>query len=75
MTKLAMDLCLKEIRKNDYPVKMTMVVHDQIDFTVREDFAEEWANILQTQMEKAAEVILNNRLLKAEPTITDVWTK
>lgn len=74
-TKLAMIFVRREIIDNNLPVKMVMVVHDQLDTICQEDFAEEWAKRLTFQMERAASKIITNGLLKADTNISKVWEK
>jgi DNA polymerase I len=75
MTKHALVLCYDYIKTNNIPVKLVMTVHDQIDTTCPRDYAEVWAAQLKNLMEKAAEHIMGNDLLKAEVDITDTWSK
>jgi DNA polymerase-1 len=75
MTKLALVYLYKRIKKHNYPVKIVMTVHDQIDTICPEYFAEEWKIYMTEEMEKAANKIIRNGLLKAETSITKVWSK
>jgi len=75
MTKVALVLIRRLIILNDLPVKLVMTVHDQIDTIVHKDFAQRWKVLLQKMMEKAAERILENGLLKAETEISKCWKK
>jgi len=75
MTKQAMIYIREEIRDNNWPVKMVMTVHDQIDTICHTDKAEEWKIRMTELMEKAALIIVTNGLLKSETEITDVWSK
>ena len=75
MTKYALVLLRGRIQTCKLPVKLVMTVHDQIDTMCHADYAEEWAETLKGIMEEAAEHILGNKLLKAEPTITTKWEK
>lgn len=56
-------------------VKFKMQVHDSIDTVAVDEYAEEWAPQLQRLMEEAALLVIPSGLLKAETTITDVWSK
>lgn len=75
MTKLALVYLHKTIRENNYPVKIVMTVHDQIDTICPEEFAEEWKVYMTHDMEKAANQIIKNELLKADTSITKFWSK
>ena len=75
MTKLALVYLYKTIKENNYPVKIVMTVHDQIDTICPEEFSEEWKVIMTEQMNKAANVIIPNGLLKSETSITKRWSK
>jgi len=75
MTKHALVLCNEYIKENNIPVKLVMTVHDQIDTTCEEHYAEEWAKKLTELMEQAATHIMGNTLLKAETEITKQWSK
>ena len=54
-------------------VQMFVQVHDEINLNSRDDYAELTAQKLTEFMEKAAEIVLNNTLLKAESEITKKW--
>lgn len=75
MTKLALIKVRDIIAQNNYPVKLVMTVHDQIDTVAHVDFAEEWSNILKETMEEAALHIIDNGLLKSDTNISNAWEK
>jgi len=77
MTKYAICLIKNYIEENGLAdrMKFCLPLHDEIRYIAREDFAEEALKIVIDKMEEAAEIILNNTLLKAEGEITDVWEK
>jgi DNA polymerase-1 len=77
MTKIAMIRLRNYLNKNNLRglVKPFAQVHDQIDFDCDNSVAEEWANILKREMEEAAFICLNNRLLKTAVQISDLWQK
>ena len=75
LTKYALYLVRNEIRRNNYPVKIVMQVHDQIDTICPREFAQEWRMKLKGLMEQAAITSIPEGLLKADVSITDVWTK
>ncbi len=75
MVKLALIKIRETIRKERLPVRLVMTVHDQIDTECEESYAKEWAIRLTSLMEQAADIILLDRSLKSETTITTVWSK
>jgi DNA polymerase I-like protein with 3'-5' exonuclease and polymerase domains len=77
MCKVAVILIYWYIHDNklEDKVKLKLQVHDQVDTVARADFADQWAPILTWLMEEAARVIIPTGILKAETTITDVWSK
>lgn len=77
MIKLAMIYIRRYINDNKLreTVKLSMDVHDEIVCEVRTEYAEEWAIRQQLLMEKAAKVIIPSGLLKAESSISQIWTK
>ena len=77
MTKLALVKVYDYIQKNNLSdsIKIVMTVHDQIDTICHKSMAEEWKDMLTELMEEAANVIIKNKLLKAETEISEVWKK
>jgi DNA polymerase I len=75
MVKEALILVRRYIKDNKLPVKIVMVVHDQIDTIVKEDYAQRWKGELQMLMERAALTIIPNGMLKADPQSSEVWEK
>ena len=75
MTKLALVLIHKHVKENNLPVKIIMTVHDQIDTICPQEYAEEWKILMTELMERAANTVIKNGLLKAETSITKVWSK
>lgn len=75
MTKIALIYIHDYIQKNNYPAKIVMTVHDQIDTIVRKSHASEWKNIVTRHMEKAGQLFIPSGFLKADTSINDKWTK
>jgi len=77
MTKWAICLLKNYIEENDlsHKMKFCLPLHDEVRYICHEEFADEALKIIIDKMEEAAELILGNRLLKAEGEITDVWEK
>ena len=76
-TKYAICLIKKHIEDHNLQdkIKFALPLHDELQYLVREDFAEEGLNLVIGKMEEAAEFILGNKLLKAEGSVTDTWEK
>ena len=75
MTKLALIYIREAIKKNNFPVKIVMTVHDQIDTICKIEFAEQWVDIMTRHMEDAALKVVTNGLLKADTNISKSWEK
>ena len=75
MTKLAMIYVREFIKKHNLPVKMVMTVHDQIDTICDDKQLEWWMEEFRKLMEKAANVVVTNELLKADVTSSKTWEK
>ena len=81
MTKLALVRIREYINEmlhwegDECPINVVMTVHDQIDTVCKEEYAEQWKNIMTTLMERAALMIVTNGLLKADTNISKTWEK
>ncbi|WP_428743109.1 DNA polymerase [Tenacibaculum sp.] len=77
MTKIAVVLLRREIdrAKARDKVKLFMQVHDQISTICRNDLVKFWEPVVTKTMELAAEIILHNKLLKAETQTSERWKK
>lgn len=75
ITKLAGILFTNWIDKNDYNdvVKLTNIVHDEINAEVKEEYAEKTALALSECMETAGDVWVKIVKLKATSVISDYW--
>ncbi len=76
ITKLAGILFKNWINKNEYSevVKLTNIVHDEINAEVKEEYAEETAIALSECMEKAGNVWVKIVHLKADSQIVNYWS-
>ena len=76
-SKTAMIYIKDFITKNnlDDKVHIVFMLHDAVVTEAREDFAEQWAEIMKELLESAHEINIPGRLIKAEMQITDYWTK
>ena len=75
MTKEAMCRIRQVIMDAEDEIKMVMVVHDQIDFIVRDDKLDKWTPFITEQMELAGKTIVQNGLLKSDTTTAKCWEK
>ena len=75
MTKLALILLYKEIKENNYPVRLIHQVHDEIQTEVKEEFAEEWATIMEKIMKEAAGAILKEVPMSVDCKVAGYWSK
>lgn len=75
MTKEAMCRIRQVIMDFEHEIKMVMVVHDQIDFIVRDDKLDKWTPFITEQMELAGKTIVQNGLLKSDTTTAKCWEK
>ena len=56
-------------------VRIAAAVHDELILLVKEDLADEWAEILKTTMEKAEAKWLGDVPALAEVSIGDKWSE
>ena len=75
MTKLALVYIYEYLADKNLPVKIVMTVHDQVDSICRDDYIEKWSKTLTYLMEKAANKVVTNGLLKADVNASKVWEK
>lgn len=73
MTKLALVLTYKYIKDNNFPAKIILQVHDEIQTEVKEELAEEWVAILNRLMVEAANVILKKVPMVVDCKAADSW--
>lgn len=71
--KLALVNAQRAINENQYPVNILLSVYDEIQTECREDFAEQWKEILQFIMEDSAKTIITEIPVVAECNIADYW--
>lgn len=75
MIKLAMIMIRDKIKTLDYPAYLVTQVHDEIGVEVREDKAEEWAEIQSELMRQAGAVIIPDFPMGVDYTISKEWCK
>ena len=69
------DLWLQVKKQGEDKVKIAAAVHDELILLVKEDLADEWAEILKTTMEKAEAIWLGDVPALAEVSIGDKWSE
>ena len=69
------DLWPKVKEQGEDKVKIAAAVHDELILLVKEDIADEWAEILKTTMEKAEAEWLGDVPALAEVSIGDKWSE
>lgn len=72
--KVAIIECQKEAKKVKY-AKFVLQVHDCLIYQIPEDKAEEWKEIQESCMIKAAQKIVKSIPIEVDTTITKEWTK
>jgi DNA polymerase-1 len=77
MTKLAICMVMWELDEKDLHdiVKLVLQVHDQLDTVCKDQHVDIWKLRLTEIMEEAARVVIPSGLVRAETSITDVWSK
>ena len=70
-------MCIRDRVKEagENKVRIAAAVHDELILLVKEDIAEEWAEILKTTMEKAEAKWLGDVPALAEVSIGDRWSE
>lgn len=75
MTKLALVYLREAFQGHEDEVRLVLTVHDEINCVVKDGVTDKWSAIIQAEMERAANYVLKNDLLKAEPETTKQWSK
>tara|TARA_R110000787_G_scaffold153516_3_gene267416 strand:- start:9504 stop:11360 length:1857 start_codon:yes stop_codon:yes gene_type:complete len=75
MIKLAMIMIRDRIDTLNYPAYLVTQVHDEIGVEVREDKAEEWAEIQSELMRQAGAAIIPDFPMGVDYTISKEWCK
>lgn len=73
--KLALINVQKEIDDNNYPVKIILAVYDEIQTECKDEFAEQWKNILNKIMIESAQVIIKSIPVEVDCKISKSWQK
>ena len=77
ISKLACIYVYEAIESRDafFKILFPNFIHDQIILEVPDEETSEWANIVQSSMEKAGSFFCKTVKLKAEPEILKIWKK
>lgn len=75
MLKVALIILRDKIRKDNLPARLHLPVHDEILSSCHKDFVNEWKDLQEDAMMKAADLFIEPGLLKVDTDILDVWTK
>jgi DNA polymerase I-like protein with 3'-5' exonuclease and polymerase domains len=73
--KKSMVMVHEEITNYEWDVKLILQVHDELITEVADNDAGDWKIRLQEIMEDASYQVLGSDVIKAEPTLSKVWTK
>jgi len=73
--KLALINVRKEIKNNNWPVRILLSIYDEIQTECKEEHVEEWKKMLEKIMIDAAKVVLKKVPIKADCSINDHWIK
>lgn len=71
--KFALVFVNERIKKEGIDGGVILTVHDEIACEIREDQADEFANILSEEMVKAGELYIKDVPVKSDPFVGDVW--
>ncbi len=73
--KRALCLVQNSIDDNKYPVNILLTVYDEIQTECKEEFAEEWSNIMETLMIQAAQESIKSIPIVVDCAASDYWVK
>ena len=73
--KQAMINIQNRIDGENWPVQIVMQVYDELQTICREDRAEEWREVLEFEMKKAAQIIITSIPVEVDCKISDYWEK
>ena len=71
--KYALVFLNEKIQEKGFDVKIILTVHDEVVCEVREDQAQDWAEIQQKEMIRAGALFVKNVPIESEPFVGDVW--
>lgn len=71
--KYALVFVQDRIKKDNYDAKIVLTVHDEIGCEVREDQAQEFSEVLQSEMIRAGEMFIDKVPVISDPFVGDVW--
>ncbi len=71
--KFALNFVHQRMKKDGIDGGIILTVHDEIACEVREDQAEDFAEVLSYEMRRAGELFLKTVPVKSDPFVGDVW--
>lgn len=71
--KFALHFIQQRMRKEGIDGGIILTVHDEIACEVREDQAEDFAQVLSDEMVRAGQLFLKNVPVRSDPFVGDVW--
>ena len=75
LTKLALVSLYREIKENNWPVKIIHTVHDEIQTEALENIADKWKEKMEEIMEGCGKVIVQTIPMKVDCKIDTKWAK
>lgn len=75
LVKLALIKVYEEIKKNNYPVKIIITVHDEIRTRCKDEFAEEWKEIMGKIMTDCGKEFVQVVPMTVDCVISKNWSK
>lgn len=73
--KLALVNVYKEIKENNWPVRILLSIYDEIQTECKEDKADEWCKKLEEIMINSAKEFIKTIPIVADCSVTDYWKK
>ncbi|RJR26525.1 hypothetical protein C4561_05265 [candidate division WWE3 bacterium] len=71
--KYALVFIQERIKKDKVDGEITLTVHDEIVTEVREDQAQDWAEVQSEEMVRAAKLFIKNVQIRSDPFVGDEW--
>jgi DNA polymerase I len=72
-TKYALVFLNERLKKEGVDGAITHTVHDEIVSEIREDQAQDWAQVQSAEMVRAAKLFIHKVDVKSDPFVGDVW--
>ena len=75
IVKLALINIQNIIWENKYPIKLILSIYDEIQSECPREFAEEWKEIMNIEMVKAAQIVIKSIPIVVDCKISECWEK